>query len=67
MQKKERLNLFLSSDLLKRLEYCSDKYGVSRSQLAVMLIGQGIAGIEEAFRLSQNFSGELLKEHNQEE
>ena len=35
-QEKERLNLYLSQDLLKRLEYCSERYGVSRTQLAVM-------------------------------
>ena len=60
-QEKERLNLYLSQDLLKRLEYCSERYGVSRTQLAVMLIGQGLAGIEEAFRISNNVSSELLK------
>lgn len=60
-QEKERLNLYLSHDLLKRLEYCSERYGVSRTQLAVMLIGQGLAGIEEAFRISNNISSELLK------
>lgn len=59
-QEKERLNLYLSQDLLRRLEFCSDRYGVSRTQLAVMLIGQGIAGIEEAFRISNNVSNELL-------
>lgn len=60
-QEKERLNLYLSQDLLKRLEYCSERYGVSRTQLAVMLIGQGLAGIEEAFRISNSVSSELLK------
>ena len=49
---KTRLNLYLSSDLVERLEFCSERYGVSRSQLAVILIGQGIAGIEEAFRIT---------------
>lgn len=60
MQEKERLNLYLSQDLLKRLEYCSEKYGVSRTQLAVMLIGQGLAGIEEAFRLSNTVGKEII-------
>lgn len=50
---KERLNLYLSSDLLKRLEFCADRYGISRVQLAVTLIGQGVAGIEEAFSISE--------------
>lgn len=66
-QEKERLNLYLSQDLLKRLEYCSERYGVSRTQLAVMLIGQGLAGIEEAFRISSSFSKELLKNLDQED
>ena len=61
MQEKERLNLYLSGDLLKRLEFCADKYGVSRTQLAVMLIGQGLSGIEEAFKLSNNISKEITK------
>lgn len=67
MQEKERLNLYLSHDLLKRLEYCSGKYGVSRTQLAVMLIGQGLAGIEEAFRISNSVSKELLKNLDKED
>lgn len=50
---KERLNLYIGKDLARRLEFCADKYGVSRTQLAVMLIGQGISGIEEAFNLSK--------------
>lgn len=65
MQKpeKERLNLYLSSDLLKRLEFCADRYGISRAQLAVTLIGQGVAGIEKAFSLSDNLK-ESFKELN---
>lgn len=66
-QEKERLNLYLSQELLKRLEFCSERYGVSRTQLAVMLIGQGLAGIEEAFRISNNVSKELLKNLDQED
>lgn len=66
-QDKERLNLYLSQDLLKRLEYCSEKYGVSRTQLAVMLIGQGLAGIEEAFRISSSVSKELLRNFDKED
>lgn len=67
MQEKERLNLYLSQDLLKRLEFCSERYGVSRTQLAVMLIGQGLAGIEEAFRVSSSVSNELFKNLDKEE
>jgi NADH dehydrogenase FAD-containing subunit len=65
MQEKERLNLYVSQDLLKRLEFCSEKYGVSRTQLAVMLIGQGLAGIEEAFKISNSVSKELIKNLDQ--
>lgn len=66
---KERLNLYVSQDLLKRLEYCSVKYGVSRTQLAVMLIGQGVAGIEKTFSLIENMSKDLvenLKDDNED-
>lgn len=54
---KERLNLYVSSDLLKRLNYCSKQYGCSRTQLAVVLIGQGVAGIEKAFSSVEKLSG----------
>ena len=59
---KERLNLYLSPDLLKRLEFCSAKYGVSRTQLAVMLIGQGVAGIESSFSVVESMSKDMVRE-----
>lgn len=58
---KERLNLYVSKDLLTRLKFCSDRFGVSRSQMAVMLIGQGVASIEEGFKLSEKISNEVLE------
>lgn len=57
---KERLNIFLSKELLTRLEICSSKYGVSRTQLAVILIGQGLAGIEKAFEKLDKLTSENL-------
>lgn len=51
---KTRINLLLSEELSGRLEVCAKRYGVSRNQLAVILIGQGVASIEQAFRLSSS-------------
>lgn len=61
---KERLNLYVSQDLLKRLEYCSERYGVSRTQLAVILIGQGIAGIEKTFNIFDDMSKDIVENLN---
>lgn len=58
--KKNRLNLYISSDLLSRLEFCANRYGVSRAQMAVMLIGQGVAGIEEAFEISKKIANDKV-------
>lgn len=58
---RERLSINLGSDLAKRLEYCSSRYGVSKNQLAVFLIGQGVAGIEASFKAVDNMSKDLVK------
>lgn len=58
--KKNRLNLYISSDLLSRLEFCANRYGVSRAQMAVMLIGQGVAGIEEAFDIANKIASDKV-------
>jgi hypothetical protein len=58
---KERLNIYIGKDLLKRLKYCSERYGVSHTQLAVMLIGQGVAGIEKSFNIFDDMSKDLVK------
>ena len=58
---KERLNIYVGKDLLKRLKYCSERYGVSHTQLAVMLIGQGVAGIEKSFNIFDDMSKDLVK------
>lgn len=58
---KERLNIYVGKDLLKRLKFCSEKYGVSHTQLAVMLIGQGVSGIEKSFSLFENISKDLVE------
>lgn len=57
---KERLNIYVGKDLLKRLKYCSERYGVSHTQLAVMLIGQGVAGIEKSFNIFDDMSKDLV-------
>lgn len=62
MGSKERLNIYLSPDLLNRLEFCANHYGVSRTQLAVVLIGQGVAGIEKSFNIFDNVSRDIFKE-----
>lgn len=58
---KERLNIYVGKDLLKRLKYCSERYGVSHTQLAVMLIGQGVAGMEKSFAILEDVSKDLGK------
>jgi hypothetical protein len=64
---KERLNIYVGKDLLKRLKYCSERYGVSHTQLAVMLIGQGVAGIEKSFNIFDDMSKDLVKHLNDED
>lgn len=61
---KERLNIYVGKDLLKRLKYCSERYGVSHTQLAVMLIGQGVSGIEKSFSLIDDVKSDLIKSLN---
>lgn len=58
---KVRLNIYVGKDLLKRLKYCSERYGVSHTQLAVILIGQGVAGIEKSFNIFDDMSKDLVK------
>lgn len=58
---KERLNIYVGKDLLKRLRYCAERYGVSHTQLAVMLIGQGVAGMEKSFAILEDVSKDLGK------
>lgn len=57
---KERLNLYVGKELLNRLKNCSKRYGVSHGQLAVMLIGQGVAGIEKSFNIFDDMSKGLM-------
>lgn len=61
---KSRLNLYIGNDLLDRLKYCSSRYGVSHAQLAVILIGQGVSGIEKSFTVFDNVSADILKDIN---
>lgn len=61
---KSRLNLYIGNDLLDRLKYCSARYGVSHAQLAVILIGQGVSGIEKSFTVFDNVSSDILKDIN---
>lgn len=64
---KERLNIYVGKDLLKRLKYCSERYGVSHTQLAVMLIGQGVSGIEKSFNIFDDMSKDLISHFNNQE
>lgn len=61
---KDRLNIYISKDLSNRLEFCANKYGVSRAQLAVILIGQGLAGIEEAFAVTDKLKSSIQNDLN---
>lgn len=61
---KERLNIYVGKDLLKRLKYCAERYGVSHTQLAVVLIGQGVSGIEKSFNIFDDMSKDFLNNLN---
>lgn len=61
---KERLNIYVGKDLLKRLKYCAERYGVSHTQLAVVLIGQGVSGIEKSFNIFDDMSKDFLNSLN---
>lgn len=61
---KERLNIYVGKDLLKRLKYCAERYGVSHTQLAVVLIGQGVSGIEKSFNIFDDMSKDFLNDLN---
>lgn len=56
---KERLNIYIGKDLLKRLKFCSERYGVSHTQLAVMLIGQGVSNMEKSFTIIEEITKDL--------
>lgn len=58
----ERLNLYISPELLNRLERCALRYGITRTQLALMLIGQGVAGIEKTYDMFENMSKDIVED-----
>lgn len=59
---KTRLNLYISNELAEKLDKRANTYGVSKSQLAVVLIGQGLAGLEVAMKSIENVvPNELLE------
>lgn len=64
---KERLSLYLSKDLLNRLELCAARYGVSRASLGVILIGQGVSAIEKAFNIADNVGNNFFDSFNKNE
>lgn len=58
---KERLSLYVGKTLMKRLDVCAERYGVAKTQLAIMLIGQGVCGIEKSFSLFDKVPMEMFK------
>ena len=46
-----RIQINLGDELVKDVDALADRYGITRSSLCAMLIGQGVASHNEAFNL----------------
>lgn len=46
-----RIQVNLGDELVKEVDALADRYGITRSSLCAMLIGQGVASHNEAFNL----------------
>ena len=60
-----RIQVNLSDSMVERLDRMAEDYGVTRSALCAMLIGQGCDGINQAKQImaeiSENMKKEVLK------
>lgn len=56
-----RIQVNLSDSMVKKLDKLADDYGVTRSALCAMLIGQGADGINQAKQIITEMSDSLKK------
>lgn len=57
-----RIQVNLSDTMVKRVDKLADDYGVTRSALCSMLIGQGVDGINQAKQIMTEISDSMKKE-----
>ena len=57
-----RIQVNLSDSMVKKLDAMSEDYGVTRSALCAMLIGQGVDGINQARQIVSEISDSMKKE-----
>lgn len=57
-----RIQVNLSDSMVAKLDKIADEYGVTRSALCAMLIGQGADGINQAKQIISEISDSMKKE-----
>ena len=62
-----RLNIPVSDELNEKLNALSKKWGVTKSSLCAIAIGQYIDGVDEAFKLFNTYARDLVNEKKAED
>ena len=62
-----RLNIPVSDEVNEKLNALSKKWGVTKSSLCAIAIGQYIDGVDEAFKLINTYAHDLVNEKKAEE
>lgn len=62
-----RVQVNLSDSMVTRLDKMAEDYGVTRSALCAMLIGQGVDGINQAKQIMVEISESMKKEMAKDE
>ena len=57
-----RLNIPVSDEVNEKLNALSKKWGVTKSSLCAIAIGQYIDGVDEAFKLINRYTHDLVEE-----
>lgn len=56
-----RLNIPVSDEVNEKLNALSKKWGVTKSSLCAIAIGQYVDGVDEAFNLINRYTHDLVK------
>lgn len=54
-----RMQVNVNDEMLEKIDFYCKKLSVSRSSLSSMLIGQGLAGLDQAFGLLSDVQSEM--------
>lgn len=61
-----RLQINVSENLAKKIEYYSNEFGVSKSAFCSMMLGQSVLGLDGAKDALTQVGKELLKNDNKQ-